>query len=281
MLTGRHDCDYVEVVGVVLRTWRSPDANMHTLFADVAFEEGVLRVTFWDYEPANQDRFIDARVRLRGNVGTLFGPSAQMRGVSLFAGKTSEIEVLESAPDPFSMASRSIKSIYNYSPAGEVYRRIRIRGVVTTYIPGHPIETSDYSSTARFRVVQHVLYVDDGTGGARVETEQSQGVDPGTVVDVVGFPTVTPGKPRLTNAILPRRRYRAAAGRRDRAHDNVLTPDNDATLVRMEGRFLSVLRSPRERVLVLRTVRPSSMPASKRARPRIAWKTSRRAAWSP
>ena len=253
MLTGRHDCDYVEVVGVVLRTWRSPDPNMHTLFADVAFEEGVLRATFWDYEPVDQDRFIDARVRLRGNVGTLFGPSAQMRGVSLFAGRASEIEVLESAPDPFSMPSRSIKSIYNFSPAGEVNRRIRIRGVVTTYIPGHPIETSDYSSTARFRVVQHVLYVDDGTGGARVETEQSQGVDPGTVVDVVGFPAVTPGKPRLTNATFRADGTAPQPAAVRVANDNVLTPDNDATLVRMEGRFLSVLRSPRERVLVLRT----------------------------
>ena len=111
MLTGRHDCDYVEVDGVVLRTWRSPDPKMHTLFADVAFEEGVLRATFWEYEAADVDRFIDARVRLRGNVGTLFGASEQLRGVSLFVGRTSDVVVLESPPDPFSMPIRSIGSI--------------------------------------------------------------------------------------------------------------------------------------------------------------------------
>ena len=179
MLTGRHDCDYVEVDGVVQRTWRSSDPAMHTLFADVAFEEGVVRATFWDYAPADIGRFIDARVRLRGNVGTIFGASAQLRGVSLFVGRTSDIVLLESAPDPFSLPARSIRSIYNYSPGGEVNRRIRVRGVVTAYIPGHPVEISDFTSTARFRFVRHVLYVDDGTGGARIETEQARGRRPG------------------------------------------------------------------------------------------------------
>ena len=265
ILTGRHDCDYVEVDGVVLRTWRSPDPKMHTLFADVAVEEGILRATFWDYAPADVDRFIDARVRMRGNVGTIFGSSAQLRGMSLFVGRTSDVVMLESPPDPFSMPVRSIRSIYNYSPRGEVNRRIRVRGVVTGYIPGHPVEIGDFTSRARFRFVRHVLYVDDGSGGARIETEQSQSVDPGTVVDVVGFPTATPGKPTLTNAI-----FRAAGTAPQPSavmvpSANVLSPENDATLVRMQGHFLSVLRNPTERVLVMRvgeTVFDASLKAS-------------------
>ena len=79
---------------------------------------------------------------------------------------------------------------------------------------------------------------------------------PGTVVDVVGFPAVTPGKPILTNAIFKwwarrpsRSRYRSTA-------ENVLSPENDATLVRMEGHLLSMLMSPRERILVLRSANP-------------------------
>lgn len=252
MLTGRHDCDYVEVVGVVQRAWLSSDPQMHTLFADVAFEDGVVRAAFWDYTPADLERFIDARVRLRGNVGTLFGRTEQLRGVSLFVGHTSDIEVLESPPDLFLMPIRPIRSIYNYSAAGEVNRRIRVRGVVTCYIPGRPVEVSDFTSTAKFRYVRHVLYVDDGTGGARVETEQPQRVRPGTVVEVAGFPAVTPGKPILTNAI-----FRAAGQASQPAAvavggTTVLTPENDAALVRMEGHFLSMLTSPTQRTLVLK-----------------------------
>lgn len=252
MLTGRHDCDYVEIVGVVQRAWRSTDPQLQTLFAEIAFEDGLVRAAFWDYAPADLDRLIDARVRLRGNIGTLFGRSEQLRGVSLFVGRTSDIEVLESAPDPFWMPARSIRSIYNYSVAGEVNRRIRVRGVVTCYIPGHPIEVSDFTSTATFRHLRHVLYVDDGTGGARVETEQTDRVRPGTVVDVAGFPAVTPGKPILTNAVF---RVAGEASQPQAVPVGgaiVLTAENDAALVRMEGHFLSMLTGPTQRSLVLK-----------------------------
>ena len=40
MLSGRHDCDYVEITGVVQRAWRPTDSKIHTLFMDVAVEEG-------------------------------------------------------------------------------------------------------------------------------------------------------------------------------------------------------------------------------------------------
>jgi signal transduction histidine kinase len=107
--------------------------------------------------------------------------------------------------------------------------------------------------------------LDDGTGGARIETEQSQALDPGIVVDVVGFPAVTPGKPILTNAIFRAAGAAAQPSAVEVTGSNVLTPDHDATLVRMEGHFLSVLRNPRERVFVMRagdTVFDASLDAS-------------------
>ena len=251
MLTGRHDCDYVELTGVVQRAWRSSDPRNHTLFMDVAYEEGVVRAAFWDFEP-DFHRLIDARVRLRGNVGALFGRTEQLRGVSLLVGRARDITVLESPPDPFALATRPIRTIYNYSAAGEVNRRIRIRGVVTSYVPGNPVEVNDFTATTTFRYVRHVLYVDDGTGGARIETEQSERVAPGTLVDVAGFPGVTPGKPILSNAtfriagVAPQPSPAAVTG------TAVLTPDYDAALVRMQAHFLSVLKTGTERILVLR-----------------------------
>ena len=252
MLTGRHDCDYVEITGVVQRAWRSSDPQNHTLFMDVAYEEGVVRAAFWDFEPADFNRMIDARVRLKGNLGALFGRTEQLRGVSLLVGHTRDITVLESPPDPFAMATRPIRSIYNYSATGEVNRRIRIRGVVTSYIPGNPVEVKDFTTTTTFRYVRNVLYVDDGTGGARIETEQPQRVQPGTVVEVAGFPAVTPGKPILTNAVFkvdgeaPQPTAITVAG------NTVLTPDYDAALVQMQAHFLSMLKTGTERILVLR-----------------------------
>jgi signal transduction histidine kinase len=242
---------------------------MNTLFADVAFEEGVLRATFWDYAPGDLERFIDARVSVRGNVGTLFGRTEQLRGVSLFVGRTGDLVVLEATPDPFWMSPRPIRSLYNYSAVGEEHRRIRIRGVVTAYIPGHPVEVSDFSSTATFRYVRHVLYVHDGSGGARIETEQAERVRPGTVVEVAGFPAVTPGKPILTNAIFKVEGEAPLPAPVALDSASVLAPDNDAAVVRMEGQLLSTLINSTERVLVLKvgeTVFPASLEADAASR---------------
>ena len=91
MLTGRHDCDYVEIDGVVQRAWRSPDPNMHTLFADVAVEDGVLRATFWDYTPDGL-RALHRRARPAARQRRhALRATAQLRGVSLFVGRTSDI----------------------------------------------------------------------------------------------------------------------------------------------------------------------------------------------
>jgi signal transduction histidine kinase len=250
LVTGRHDCDYIEIEGVVQRTWLA--ANPHPMYADLVVEGGVIRAVFWDFSREDLHRLVDARVRLRGNAGTLFGPTEQLRGVSLFAGRMRDLTVLEPAPDPFTLSVRSIRSMYNYSAVGEVNRRIRIRGTVTAYIPGRPIEVNDFSSDALFRYVRNILYVKDATAGARVETEQGTDVKPGDVVEVAGFPGVTPGKPILKNAVV------RVVGRETEpvpmtlAATGGLAPDADAELVRMDANLLSILTSPSERVLVLK-----------------------------
>lgn len=253
MLTGRYDCDFVDVVGVVQRAWLSSDPQSHVMFADVAIEDGMVRASFWDYaSPADLTRFIDARVQLRGNVGTIFGRTEQLRGVSLFAGRLADVHVLEAAPDPFALPERAIRNIYNYSPAGEVNRRIRVRGVVTGQISGSPVAMSDFTTSATFRYLVNVLYVKDASGGVRIETEQTARVRIGQIVEAAGFPGVTPGKPILRNAVL----RVAGEGREPAPLDlepaHVLTPDHDAELVRVSGRLLSVVDGATERVLVLR-----------------------------
>ena len=149
---------------------------------------------------------------------------------------------------------------------GEVNRRVRIRGVVTSYIPGRPVEISEFTTTATFRYVRNVLYVDDGTGGARIESEQPQRVEPGTIVDVAGFPAVTPGKPILTNAVFKVAGMAPQPAAATVSDANVLSADNDATLVRLQAHFLSVLRTPSERTLVLR-IGESVFPATLEAEP--------------
>lgn len=252
MLTGRYDCDYVQLEGVVQRAWLAGSERSKVMYADVAIEDGLVRAAFWDSSPEDLPRFIDARVKLRGNIGTIFGSTGQLRGVSLFAGRIQDMVVLEPAPDPFSLPERPIQRIYNYSSAGEVNRRIKVRGVVTVGVTGAPVAMADFTTSATFRYVVNVLYVKDATGGARIETEQIPWVRPGDVIEAAGFPAVSPGKPVLRNAVFRVLGNGTGPAPTD-VSANVLTPDHDAELVRMKAQLLSVLRGPTERTLVLRT----------------------------
>jgi signal transduction histidine kinase len=253
LITGRHDCDYVQIEGVVQRVWRSSDPQSGTMFAEVAYEGGVVRALFWEFEAPDLNRLTDARVRLHGNLGAIFGPSEQLRGVSLFAGRTSDVTILEPAVDPFAQPPRPLSSIYHYSATGEVTRRIRVRGVVTCYVRGHPVEVRDFTTDAQFRSVRHVFYIQDDTGAARIETENDPPLRPGDLVEVAGFATVSPGRPMLRNATVQPMGTEAQPSPRPVAAADVLTAENDAELVRIEARLLSVLPGPEERVLVLKS----------------------------
>jgi signal transduction histidine kinase len=253
LLTGQHDCEFVELTGVIRRTWLSTGAEPQTMFADLAIEGGLVRVAFWDHHVGDLERFIDARVRVRGNVGAIFGPSEQLVGVSLLAGRTREVEVLEKSTDAFALTLQPIGNIFTYSYAAEINRRIRIRGVVVGSVPGRPVSVSDFSSGSVFRSIRHLLYVKDATGSATVETEQTSPVQTGDVVEAAGFPAVSPGKPVLRDAVyrvvgtesIPQP-IRVPAGA-------VMRADNDAELVRIDAQLLGILWTPTERVLVLRS----------------------------
>ena len=253
LLTGRHDCEYVDIVGVIQRAWLSSSPNQHTMFADVAVEDGVLRATFWSHSPDDLERFIDARVHLRGNVGAIFAPTEQLRGVSLFAGRTSDIEILEPAPDPFALPVRPIRSVYNYSSAADINRRIRVRGVVTARVVGRPVEAQDFSTASVFRYVRHVLYVADTTGGARIETKQTPDVRAGDIVEIAGFPAVSPGKPILRDAVFRVVGATTEPAAAPIASGDLLNADRDAALVRVDAQLLGALTTSNEQVLVLKT----------------------------
>ncbi len=252
MLTGRYDCDYVEVEGVIQKAWPAGTERSRVMYAEVAIEDGLVRAAFWDSSPADLSRFIDARVKLRGNIGTIFGNTGQLRGVSLFAGRIRDVVVLEPAPDPFSLPERSIQKIYNYSPSGEVNRRIRVRGVVTAAVSGHPVAMPDFTTQATFQYVVNILYLKSETGDVRVETASTPEVRPGDIVEAAGFPAVTPGKPLLRNAVFRVVGHGNEPSPQTITSANVLTPDHDAALVRMNAQLLSVLANSAERVLVLR-----------------------------
>lgn len=250
LVTGRYDCEYVEIAGVGRRAWLAEPPG-GPLFLEVEVEGGTVRATLRDARPGDVDRFLDARVRLRGNVGALFGRAGQLRGVSLLAGRTRDVTVDEAPPPPFALPVRPLSSLFRYSAGGEGGRRIRVRGVVTALRPGVSSEVSDFTTNLRYRDVRRVLYVQDGTGAARVETSQQGTLRPGDLLDVAGFPAISPTRPLLVDAVW-RPLGTAAPPPPVRLLDaRPLVPERDAELVTVRAVVLGVIASPAGQTLVL------------------------------
>ena len=249
LLTGRYDCRYVSLVGTVQRAWDHGPGR--TLFAEVAVEGGIVRATFWDYTPADIAKLVGAKVRLTGNAGTLNDAAAQLRGVSMLINRSSDVVILEPAESPFSLPLQPLESLYRHLSAREPFRRSRVSGVVTAYVPGRPLTVHDNASGHTFSATAHVLYIHDGTGVARVETDKPAVVSPGDRVDVAGFPYVTGGKPVLKYADV----RVVGSGPEPQPVELplplVLTPDRDASLVSLRARLLGVVASSTRRALVL------------------------------
>jgi signal transduction histidine kinase len=250
LLSGGYDCAYIEIVGVGQRAWLSESGK--TLFVDVAVEGGVVRAWFWHHAPEDLTRFVDARIRLRGNAGTLFNQARQVRGIALFGGRASEAEIDTPAPDPWSLPVRAISSLYTHQAKEQSDRRVRLHGTVTATRVGQPVFVEDLTMHTRSRVVRHEIYIRDATSGALIETEQPFTLAPGDIVDIAGFPVVSSTKPRLQNAVVHRAGHHDAPAPRTISVDTLLGPAHDSELVRIEGHLLTAVETSAGRSLVLR-----------------------------
>ena len=248
--SGIFDCDYIEVIGVGQRAWLSESGK--TLFVDIAVDGGAIRAWFWDFEGGDLTRFIDARIRLRGNVGTLSTPARQVRGISLFAGRTVDAVLETSAPAPWSLPVRSIASLYTHYAMDQVDRRVRLRGTVTATRVGQPTLVEDITMHSRSRDVRHKVYLRDESSVAQIETEQSFELAPGDVIEAAGFPIASSTKPRIRNAII--RKVGTAGVPAPVALSLETRPgdDHDSELVQVKATLLADATTPTGRSLVLK-----------------------------
>ncbi len=248
--SGAFDCDYIEVVGVGQRAWLSESGK--TLFVDIAVEGGTIRAWFWNFDTEDLTRFIDARVRLRGNAGTLYTPARQVRGISLFAGRTIDAVVATAAPDPWSLPIRAIASFYTHHAVDQIDRRVRLRGTVTATRVGQPTIVEDITMHSRSRDVRHKVYVRDETSAALIETEQSFELKPGDVIEAAGFPIVSSTKPRVQNAVIRQVGTGTAPAPVALSLETRPAAAYDSQLVSVEARLLADVATPAGRSLLLK-----------------------------
>jgi signal transduction histidine kinase/CheY-like chemotaxis protein len=232
LLSGREDCQYVELPGIV--RWLGRDDKNH-----LALElfNGHERIPAFVAAIAGQTLpaglGVDAVVRVKAVVGTRFNDKRQMVGVQLFIPSVGEIAIEAPAvADPFQLPVTTVNGLLDFTSADRAGRRVRLRGVVML---------------ARDQVV----YLHDAAGTLEVHTAAAVTVHPGDLVDAVGFPGTGAYSPLLEDSTLRRVGSADSPQPVGTTAVDVLRSRQDATLVKLRGRVLQFTSTQAEDVLVV------------------------------
>jgi PAS domain S-box-containing protein len=232
LLTGREDSQRILLAGVI----RSAVVEAEHVHLEVADGNNLFAVLIpGGAEEKKLAELIDARVRLRGICATVFNQRRQIVGVKLFTQSLRDVEIVEAPQsDPFAAAVSTIARVLQFDPQARPGRRVKVSGRVT-WSPGG-----------------NVLYVQDDTGGLRVELDAAERLSPGALVEVVGFPSA-----ERSGRTLQRARVRPLPGEprpveaKDLSPNQLLEEDRDAEVVRLAARLVEASRNSQGLVLVL------------------------------
>lgn len=234
---GALDAQYVSIEGIVHPMKVGEESAHPMLTFELLTPVGQVHVyTSPDFPDIDHSRDLeDAKVRIRGVLGTVFNSRRQLVGYQLLVEKRSDIEVLEpAAADPFAMAPTPIGSLMRYSRNARSGHRVNVEGTVTLVEP-------DY------------LYLQDASDGVEVRGD-TRSINVGDLVDAVGYPTLV-GKysPVMTDAVFHPLGRKGSVVPKVVTAESILQGQEDSMLVSVEGKLLAALDGPARRNLVLQS----------------------------
>ena len=233
LLTGRQDSQWVEVTGVV----RSVAIDPPVLNLGIAVGSTKFRARISEFKrDADYASLIDAEVAIRGACGALFNDKRQLIGIQLWVPSLEQIHIEQAAPsDPYALPIVPTSSLMQFTPERAVGHRLRVQGVVTLDRPGQFIS------------------VQDASGGVLVLSHQSTPVRPGDRVDAVGFPSAGRYAPVLEDGEFRKIGHGTLPKPVDLTRPATLSGDQDAELVKIQGRLLDQSLQGEDVVLTMQT----------------------------
>lgn len=234
VFSGSEDCQWLQVRGTVRSSTKIRTDGAHMLQFDLATSGGTIIVRVPEYHSAFAQNLIDSEVAVRGACMTFFNNRRQMTGIRLAAPSLDQIEILKPAPDePYSVPLRTINSLHQFNPQAPFGHRVKVQGTVLMQETGQS------------------LFIRDDTQGLWVHTKQTNTLQLGDRIEVLGFPANGEYSPTLDDAIyrrisdgLPPKPSTISA---EQAKQGIY----DANLVEMEGQLLEWIQTPSEHVLII------------------------------
>ena len=182
LLSGILDAQWIEISGVV----RSLETNVPGGFGqwhmDLAVPGGKLSVLSNGDKPDGVAP--DAQVRVKATCFYQFTQNRQVLRPMLLVPNRVPVEVLHPPPsDVQELPIRPVGSLLEFSPASAWGHRVHVRGVVTRQDPGT------------------FVWIRDSSGALRIQSRQTERLEPGDDIDVLGFPKYGSFIPALEDAI--------------------------------------------------------------------------------
>ena len=174
---GQLDSQWVQVRGIVRSvaidrtSWREVTLAIH-----LAAGGGEIAVRIPLRQERDFSRWVDSEVLLQGVCGSLFNAQRQLSGVLLYVPRLDLVKLEAPAKEV------PLAALLTFSPGNGTRHRVRVRGTVEYQQPGEAV------------------FLQNGSKGLRVRTQQESRLRAGDVVDVLGFPAMGESAPMLEDA---------------------------------------------------------------------------------
>jgi signal transduction histidine kinase len=179
---GGLDAQWVEFTALVRGIRTYPDR----LELEVAVPPDRISVWVARFEGSERTRLVGSYVRVRGVVAGNYVDKGRLTEFKVLASKLSDVTVVkEASENPFAQPLLSIRDLRGSQARKLVLGQVRAKGIVTLYWPGR------------------ALFIQDSDAGVEVlGIESLDGVEPGSAVEVAGFPGPVLGAPVLEDAVI-------------------------------------------------------------------------------
>ncbi len=234
LATGIEDGQWVSVRGIIRSATVDKSVNYDRLVIDLSTSGSHLMVRMTQFDPVAVERLVDAEATITGVCFPWYNRKRQLLNVRLSVPGMAQIQIEKPPPEnPFDIPARPINSLMQFDLSALHGHRVKVKGVVVLQQPGQAISIRDQDQ------------------GLWVKTPQTQIVNPGEEVEVIGFPVSGEYSPVLENAMFRK------TGQQQRLRPVSLTAEKvregnyDADFIQLEAQLVEQFHNATEQVLVL------------------------------
>lgn len=244
LMNGSLDAQYVELRGVVTGI---SETGMTLLTQD-----GILQVDISELGKSYRDgrelfvevhagvgieemrrAYLDSVVRVRGCLAAMWDRATRQLKAGQIRLLAAAISVEEARPsDPFALATRRVADLLLFDPHASAFQRTKVAGIVLHARAGE-------------------YFLQDGATSLRCLARAPLALQPGDLVEAVGFPQLGNAAPALLEAQVRKTGHGPVPKPTPLAPDALLDRKNDATLVQVEALLVNDSIQQSERVLEL------------------------------